>query len=368
MRKIVLAVAVSAIALAVSSPAIQAGTLIPVPSVPGSTATYIAEINNNNVIAGDYTTSDGEYHGFVGTLDGQYTTFDHPDGQTFVEGINDDGYITGGSNAHMGDCPIFGCAFLRTPGGSIKTITNDGSPVDGLGADISSHNKLIGQYFYFDGQNAFFYGFYGKGTKYRSALTLPFNTDRTSPRGYNKRGSVVGYFHDLDNGGDYPGFTLQNGVATVVHYPDPDAYRVFLEGINDKGMISGAWIDLHDTFERAFLFDMSNNAFSEISIPNATYVFAKGINNAGVVAMTGDGVSYIYCSKRKNCPAGGGNAIEILDKWIPATPKNLHSAICRNGCIGARQHAVANPNPAAIREAIKRDPTLQMELHLLHRP
>lgn len=56
----------------------HAGVLVPLPKVPGSDNTYAIAINNNNVIAGRYVTADGLNHGFFGTLDGNYTTFDAP--------------------------------------------------------------------------------------------------------------------------------------------------------------------------------------------------------------------------------------------------------------------------------------------------
>jgi probable HAF family extracellular repeat protein len=70
------------------------------------TSTNPRQINNNGVVAGGYTGSDGIQHGFV--LDGKkLTSFDAPGsvGVTVAEGINDNGQVSGlyqdsGGNRH----------------------------------------------------------------------------------------------------------------------------------------------------------------------------------------------------------------------------------------------------------------------------
>lgn len=353
MQKSVLNAVFATAATASLFSAAGAGTLIPVPSVPGSTATIVRGINDSNIITGSYAMADGSLHGFVGTLDGNYTYFDFPNGSTNPEAISNDGYITGVSNFATDDCPYYGCEYLRKPDGSIAAITKDGAPLDGIPQGIIGKTKFVGQYSFFNG-SLYFYGYYGKGTKYRSALNLPFNTNRTSPRGYNKKGTVTGYFVDTDHGNLRTGFVLKNGTATAVNYPDENATYTYLQSVNDKGLIAGAWANQDGTAEQPFLFDFGKNAFSLISIPGAPVAFANAINNNGVVTISDFTVSYIYCLKNKGCPASP-NAIEIPDRWIPA---RTHSAVCRKGCTGPL-HIPANRGKieiAAVREAIGRDP------------
>jgi len=76
-------------------------------AVPGSIATYPASINDKGFIAGTYRGSDSGVlnHGFVRAPGGTITTFDASKiykngGQgTFVTGIDNEGYISGGANA-----------------------------------------------------------------------------------------------------------------------------------------------------------------------------------------------------------------------------------------------------------------------------
>jgi hypothetical protein len=338
----------------------SAGTLIPIPSFPGSTTTVIRGINDNNVITGTYTTSDGVIHGFVGTLDGNYTSFDHPNGQTTPEAINDDGYITGLANAPTADCPVLGCTFLRAPDGSFQAITKDRVPLDGIAQGIIFNTKFVGQYSFLDqNRHLFFYGYYGMGTKYRAALTLPFNTNRTSPRGFNGRHTVTGYFVDLDHNSVRTGFVLKDGVSTAVNYPDPNAFATLLEDVNDKGVIVGAWATQDGSVEQPFVYDFDNNAFSLIPVPGAAVAYANAVNNAGVVAVTDFTVSYIYCTRKSTCP-NTPHGFAIAERWTPATSR---SAFCRNACLEPLRTParIRKSDAAAVRDAVNHDPVLKLE-------
>jgi hypothetical protein len=341
----------------------SAGVLVPIPSVPNSTATFVRTINNKNIVAGRYTTSDGTTHAFFGSLDGNYTTFDALDGQTFAEGLNDAGYITGDSNVPNQDCQVFGCEFLRTPDGTIKEITRHKKPLDGFPVQIISHQKFVGQYSYIDqNDNLFFYGYYGQNAKYVSDLTIPFNTMRTRPRGYAEDGTVSGWFSDSDQHKGR-GFVLSNGTVTAYDYPDQNAVFTEFEGLNKHGLIPGAWLDANQTFSRAFVFDVARNRFKPIDVAGATYAFGGGINNAGVMTVIDDTSSYIYCPSKKTCPLHSPNAKEIPEHWISAA-KFSHTLPCKNGCIGPNHgNNGAGHDPVATRAAIARDPELQREIN-----
>src|SRR3954453_1489190 len=136
-------VALAAVVLCGS--AAGAGVLVAIPPVPGSTATYVTGINNANIITGFYETADGASNDFFGSLDGHYTTFDAPAGQTFTEAINDAGYITGVSNVPNENCPIEGCAFIRGPDGTITTILNKRRPMDGQAQGVTDGAKCGGE-------------------------------------------------------------------------------------------------------------------------------------------------------------------------------------------------------------------------------
>jgi hypothetical protein len=337
--------------------------------VPGSIATNVRTINNNNVVAGDYTTSDGEIHGFIGTLDGTYTTFDALSGQTFAGGLNDDSYFTGLSNVPNQDCQFLGCEFLRQPDGTIQKIKNGKTPLDGLPGQIIDHQKFVGDYTYRDdNQVLHFNGYYGKGAKYVSDLTLPFNTIRTRPRGLARDGTVTGWFIDSNESYKGRGFILKDGVVTAYDYPDNNAFITQFEGVNRKGLVPGAWLDQNQTFSRAFLFNSRKGKFLAIDVPGATYPFAGGVNDAGIASVGGDATSYIYCPRRDTCPLTAG-AIEVPERWIAASATS-EMRLCKYGCMRSTHLPAMRKalDSAALREAVARDLELQRELRLPFRP
>ena len=361
MKSNVLTAAVVAGAFACLSSA-QAGMLVPLPPVPGSYRTIVEGINNKNVVTGYYDTSDGASHGFVGTIDGNYQTFDFPNDGTVTAGtsLNDKGYITVETLELNDDCPVVGCQYLRTAEGVLKPIMRDGHKLDGVPGQIIAGQKFVGSYGAFNEQGRFsFYGYYGKGAKYQSDIILPVNTDDTDAFGYNKAGVVVGAYRDNDKGGDFVGFLLKNGAVTSVRYPDDAVRYTFLNHVNDKGVVAGRWED-QDRSSHAFLYKISKNKF--LPIPDgSTFGYATRINNSGVVAIMVDANPYIYCTKQRACPLKVAGAKEIPEHWISAA-RFSRTLPCKNGCMGPH-HESAIHDPAVVRAAIDHDPALQHELH-----
>jgi hypothetical protein len=364
MRKFTLAPAALAVAVTLSVSA-HAGILFPILPYPGSTSTTATAINNNNVITGYYSDADGARHGFVGTLDGNYTSFDFPNGNTFAYGINDDGYITGLSNTPTIDCQVEGCQYLRAPNGDISGITKDDAPLDGFAQQITKKRKYVGQYWVLDGENDFEFGYIGKGTRYRKDIVLPFNVGRTEPRGLNKNQVITGYYSDLDTHTS-PAFLIKNGVARSVSFPDANANSTFIEGVNDHGRLVGGWVNKDGTLGGAFFYNPGQNVFNPIDIPGSNVAQARSINNAGLVTIIADNGSFIYCAFESNCPAGAG-AIRIVEKSIPGSKTRW--AVCQNGCLkpASLATAAARHTPSKLHELMTRDPSFAREPDLIIR-
>jgi hypothetical protein len=368
MRKVLSAGPFAAAAFLLCTSIATAGVLVPIPDVPGSISTNVHTINNNNLVAGSFTSSDGAVHGFFGSLDGNYTAFDALNGQTEVRGLNDQGYITGLSRVTTTSCPYNGCEFLRKPDGTVQEIKKDKAALDGLTGQIVDRQKFVGDYDYFDGNTFFYFGYYGKGAKYLSDLTLPFATIRTHPRGLGRDGTATGYFLDRDDGDMERGFILKDGVATAYDYPDENDFDTQFEGINKNGFVAGSWLDAFETFSRAFLFNSRKGTFLAIDVPNSTYPFAGSINDAGIVSVSGDTTSYIYCPSKRTCPLSAG-AKDVPERWIAARATS-ESRLCEHGCT-TPLHLPAARKPrdaAAMRAALARDPELRRELRLPFRP
>ena len=298
MRDLPIVLLVSVTLAAAGSP-VHAGKLIPVVPVSGSdtNSTVAFGINDSNIIAGSYLDSTGE-HGFFGTLAGNYTTFDYLTGGTEPRAINNKGYITGFSNSDGGECKLV--EFERSPNGQIVTIMNNGTPLnDNVQGIENRKNKFVGDHCGSGGATDV-HAYEGKSGSYLFDLTVSISTQgRTHARGINNSGVIVGYFYGSD--GNNHGFLLSGGVATQVDYPG--ASSTYLEGINDKGTVVVNYVTTSNNFSA--LLDTNTTTFKSITVPNATFVSAYGVNNGGLVTVTSDVGNYVYCSQpKKDCPSG----------------------------------------------------------------
>jgi hypothetical protein len=292
-------------------------TLIPVIPVPGSSSTVVFGINDNNIIVGAYKTPDGSEHGFLGPLTGSYTTFDVGTTGTEPHSISNDGHIVGFANASQGSGhPHALHEFERMPDGSVVPITRKKTHILGIAQGINNaRNEFVGD----DAKSdSLIDGYYGRNGKYKAALTLPFDTTETHPRGINNSNAVVGFFDNST--GSAGGFLLQNGVVTVINDPDPSAVTTALEGINDRGLATGIWEDAQSHLS-AFTLDTVADVFTPIEVPGATLVEAYGLNKAGLVAVASDIGPFIYCPRSKDkCPSNGQKAIEETAVLIQGSP------------------------------------------------
>jgi hypothetical protein len=314
---------------------VQAATLIPVPAVPGSVYTAVQSINDDNVISGYYEPAEGGIHAFYGTLEGNYTTFDFDSVNypgTEARGINNKGEIVGIANEIQGNL-VAVVEFERFANGTMKVITNGGTPLAGIAGGINTKGVFAVEDWHADSSAD---GFTGKKAKAKDMVDLGFTAVRVRPRGVTVSGDVIGYTKVTSSTG-YQGFILHDGSTTLINYPDENATQTLLEGVNSKGIMPGLWNDA-DGDEFAFYYDANKTTFTPITVPGYPLSAAGGVNSAGLIAIQGysadfsQTVSYIYCPKKPSkCPAGG---FEIADpKPVAAIP-------------GFKPRAV--PDPAAL--------------------
>jgi hypothetical protein len=101
------------------------------------------------------------------------------------------------------------------------------------------------------------------------------------------------------------------------------------EGINNRGEISGLYTDSSGN-RHGFIYDIATATFTELTVPNASFVEVWGLNDHGQVAIdgldsgTGLFVGYIYCPSAKNCP-GGAAAVKhpVLRGSALAVPRPM---------------------------------------------
>jgi hypothetical protein len=350
--------------IAIAMSAASAGTLVPIPMIENGAAMAVSAINNHGVLAGTYIDkNDGNAHGFFGPFGGPYTIVDFPNtGRTFLTSIADNGTVAGQTDSTRADCPMDACQYLRKPNGTFVQITLNREPADGYPGQLAPNSKFTGEIWWQDQDlNILIAGYLGKSGKYKSQIDLPFDTKhRVRPRGLNKHGMVTGYY-EIPNE-KYDGFVIKDGVATSTEFPDANAYYTRLQGSNAMGQIAGYWSNSNSSSGQAFLYDLDSDSFDTIAVPGEAYALARQINDQGVVVIIGNtsGTSYLYCLRKRSCPSSPG-AIEIKDRWVKARHDGRRWAVCRNGCLKAVTVMPPKASPAAIDEAMKRDPTLARE-------
>jgi hypothetical protein len=296
------------------------GVYVPVPAVPGSTATTVFGIDDRNVVAGAYRDGAGVEHGFFGTLDGNYTSFDygHNSTGTQARGIAVDGSITGVAAA---DGFTVGVEFFRKPTGKILTFSLHKRPLDGIVQGINGFDTTVGDYLNADGATT---GYYGVAGKYHNDFNLRIKGSlQNSPRGISEDNAVSGFF--IDRRGAQHGFVQQDKTVQVIDYPDAHAVATALEDINKAGQAPGQWIDTAGN-PHAFLVDTNTGTFTELD-PGDGSVFqqAWSVNGRGLVSLsTSNGSSYIFCPRgAKDCPQPG---LEMALRQIRVLPETfLHN-------------------------------------------
>lgn len=363
MRTKPFATASLAIASFIALSGAQAGVLVPVTPFPGSTSSSILGINNGGVVAGSYSTTadNSDEHGFFGTPDGNYTSFDYGTGGTEPRAINTTGAITGifqsvGCSQAVAPGATACEEFVRDKHGNFTTITNAGTPLVGIVEAMTPNGQFVGNYFRGLATNPIIAGFYGSNGVYTADITLPFTTRQTKSRGISSNGKVAGWFVALD--GSTHAFVINSGAVTVFDFPDPSVTATFAEGINDKGEISGSWAD-GDGFLHGFFVTADLSTFTSIDAPGAPNTQAWQLNSQSEVAVGSDVGPFIYCAGNSNahdyCKAKkgkGANAITI-DKTLRVSSDSLRRYACTAGCVGGGEPTAvftsphASPAPAA---------------------
>lgn len=285
-------------------------TLIPVVPVAGAAATQATAINDKNAITGVYLDGAGIGHGFTGSLDGAYQTFDHTQANTTSAGIDKAGDVVGTSYDTTPGCGSV--AFERGKGGKTKPIKKGTKAISGAVFGMNATGDFVG--FYCVGTTLL--GFRGAGEKYVEDVAISGTHLLTVPAGINSLGTVDGFSVDID--GVWRGFVLKDGTTTVVTYPG--ATRTQLSGVNDDGIASG-YVQT-DGKTHAVLYDIAKAAFTTIEPPGATASVAAGINNSGLLAVYSDVGAFIYCPKKPSkCPASG-----MAFTPLPAVPALVRRA------------------------------------------
>ena len=257
--------------------------------IPGAAGYFVPGINDEGLVTGSWTAADGSEIGFIRTPDGHITTpiVDPNDntGVTVLRAINDEGVIAGfyGANVNNG--------FLLTDG-KFRTMDFPGA-VSTLLRGINNLGDVSGGYSVVD-LNADEFGFIiaRRGPPISLKLPDPAATGIV-PGGINDLRQLVGYYTDATS--TLVGFLRQpSGQFVTIVFPGALSTQIF--GINDCGILVGAWGD--GSTEHGF-YGRPGNLHS-FDVPGAGGTGAQGIKNEGrlVGRYAVDGVQHAFVSGR----------------------------------------------------------------------
>ena len=258
-------------------------------------------INNKDIITGYFTTSDGQTHGFFGGVDGNYTSFDFGTGSTVPRNINDKGVIVGTApdpNAGF----VNGREFIRMVDGFLAPIEKRGVPLDGFPGGIRDDGLMVLDWIDQSQQKVTPYTAQRGKHLRRLPIVCSDGPHYVRPRDINDDGTIVGYCKtSIDHS---QAFIFKDGVLTLV--AEPNTYQTSFFGINKNETISG-WSCEDDQCigQHAFVYDPANSLFTDIAVPGAAWSNAAGISDAGVVTVNTDIGPFLYCQRKKACPANG---------------------------------------------------------------
>src|SRR5437762_9875768 len=213
----------------------HAALITPVTPPPGAVSTMVFGLNDNLVIVGAYLDANKVEHGFFGPLNGTYTKFDFGGTSTGTapRSIANSGFIVGYA---FDPAYVVGEEFSRAVDGTLKPITKNGVPLDGIAQGLKLNGAVsVGDYRDPTGR----LGYVANNGVYQHDLNLNVNALRTSPRGINKDGTTAGFFVDANS--IQHGFIFKNGIVQVI---DADnSGTTVLEGLNNHEFTAGQVVD-----------------------------------------------------------------------------------------------------------------------------
>lgn len=298
-----------------------AGTFVPITAPSGSSSSSVVGINDKGKVAGSYTTDGIDSVGFVGSIDGNYQTFNVNGYPTQPRSVNNQGLVVG---FYSPDGLLI--EFVRKPNGSVHDITKDGTPLIGIAQGITPAGEFVGDYVRGPGSVPLRGGFIGKNAAYRADVDLPFPTVRVAPRGINSRGDIAGWF--IANPGEgAQGFLIKDSVTTVLNFPEPNVVNTFVQGINNKGQLSGSWEDTTGNLH-GFVLDSDLVTWTSFDAPDWEQTQAFQINNLGQVVVNGfdgsSGAMYLYCTGSAGACGASSNS-HVAANEVIATGQTLYA-------------------------------------------
>ena len=261
---------------------LSAMTLVTI-DVPGSTDTFAMDVNADDDVVGRFGLG-GATHGFLRTVDGQFTTIDFPGASfTAASGINNRGDIVG--MYALPTAPTERHGFLLSDG-EYTTLDPAGSKFTNL-LGVGPSGDIVGRYCTKIPCGRAGSGPYhgllvhdGEITSFDVPTSVETNAWKITPQG-----SIVGGFRYADNVNHL--FVLRADEFSTIDLPR--GLRVAQDdgAMNPRGDIVGTYCvtspcDLTTAGRRGFV--LRDGQLASIELPGAITTSAQGINAHGDVA------------------------------------------------------------------------------------
>jgi hypothetical protein len=243
-------------------------------SLPSTTAT--GNVNDSGHMVGSFQGTDGQFHAFIRSADGQsFDIFQYPGSfYTVGLGINDQGDVVGLYSTQPGSI----LPYLRTADGvytSLNIPLAEGHPISYL--TINDSGQLVGYYQLDTTFHSFLCVNAGQSC---SPLSIP-QTNTTVAKAINNLGQVTGY---VSMGATIKGFVL-NPDGSFQTFSAPDATSsTIVTGINDLDEMVGTYSG--PSGNHAFLLSLDGSSYLSFDARNESpgSTFPTGINGSGIIS------------------------------------------------------------------------------------
>jgi hypothetical protein len=246
------------------------GSMLTFAPSPEVMVTVPAAINNLGVVTGTYWVQ-GIGVGFIRGADGTMTAFRVNDStETAPVGINDSGVIAGWYTDSKGN----GHGFVRDPSGSVTTFEAPGC-INTDPTGINASGEIVGDCGY--GAPSFLRDSLGNFTTFEEPRAGGAGTTASA---INSAGAVTGYYVDHY---DYSHPYVRDAAGNFTSFDAPRGYWLSIpSGINDAGQIVGlATLDLENNV--GWVRDLDGTV-TTFNVQNCGGTNPERINKAGIIA------------------------------------------------------------------------------------
>ncbi|MEM9420072.1 MAG: hypothetical protein AAGA25_13615 [Planctomycetota bacterium] len=271
-----------------------AGYTVSTYEFPGAPITGFRDINAAGDVVGYYQTDASDFNtaNALRIVGGVPETINPPTstGDRRAFGNNDAGTVVGSFN-NMGShgFVLTGSTFTTydAPG------TTQGTTIRGL----NNPGDFVGEYDDTSGVQQGFVQLSASSGGTFQTVTVPGATS-TTVRAINDSGRIAGFYIDAATGA-LRGYVSDDGLAfTPIDHPDPAAVSTLIGGINNDGVLVGAWLAALGSPEsqpaRGFIRD-ATGTFLPFDLTGATSTLPIGLNDLGQIvgeAVAPDGTRY----------------------------------------------------------------------------